>query len=755
MKMDKLFRTIVIGMILLAMASCRPGGQQDRVEELLAQMTLEEKVGQLNQYTSRWEMTGPAPENAYAQEALDLISAGRMGSMLNVVGAEATRNAQELAVEGSRLGIPLLFGYDVIHGYRTMFPVPLGETATWEPELARQTARAAAVEASAAGLHWTFAPMVDVARDARWGRVVEGSGEDPFLGSEFARARVRGFQGDDLASEGTIAACAKHFAGYGFVESGKDYNTVELTEHTLQNVVLPPFRACIDEGVATFMNAFNEIGGVPSTANHHLVRELLKGEWGFGGFVVSDWNSVGELIPQGVAADRKEAARLALEAGCDMDMEGYCYVNHLQELVEEGTVDEGLLDDAVRRILKIKEQLGLFEDPYRYCSEERENSLMLTPEHLGLARDVARRSMVLLKNEGGILPLKGGSQRIALIGELAADKDSPLGSWRAQAIAGSAVSVLEGMEQADPEGRLIYERGPRFVVSEETGFALRPEINTTDRTGMGEAVTAASRAEVVVVVLGENCFQSAEAKSVADIRMKGLQEELLNRILEVNRNVVLVLMNGRPLDITAFIDRVPAVLVAWQPGSEGGHAIADVLYGNYNPSGRLPISWPRAVGQLPIYYNHKNTGRPVTPGNNFVSGYIDESNEPLFPFGYGISYTRFEYSALQLSDTVLRTGDPVEISVTLTNKGDRFGEEVVQLYTRDMVGSVTRPVRELKGFRKIGLEPGASEEVVFGLSREELEYFGLNGTWGVEPGTIRVWVGPNAAEGLEGSLEIR
>ncbi len=752
--MDQSIRTIFFGMILLAMASCQPGGEQDHVEELLAQMTLEEKVGQLNQYTSRWEMTGPAPENAYAQEALDLIRAGRMGSMLNVVGAEATRNAQELAVEGSRLGIPLLFGYDVIHGYRTMFPVPLGETATWEPELARQTARAAAVEASAAGLHWTFAPMVDIARDARWGRIVEGSGEDPFLGSEFARARVRGFQGDDLASEGTIAACTKHFAGYGFVESGKDYNTVELTEHTLQNVVLPPFRACIDEGVATFMNAFNEIGGIPSTANHHLVRELLKGEWGFEGVVVSDWNSVGELVPQGVAADRKEAARLALEAGCDMDMEGYSYVNHLQELVEEGTVDEALVDDAVRRVLKIKEQLGLFEDPYRYCSEEREKSLMLTPEHLGLARDVARRSLVLLKNEGGILPLRGGDQRIALIGELAADKDSPLGSWRAQAIAGSAVSVLEGMEQADPEGRLTYERGPRFVVSEETGFALRPEINTSDRTGMGEAVAAAARAEAVVVVLGENCFQSAEAKSVADIRMKGLQEELLTGILEVNRNVVLVLMNGRPLDITAFIDRVPAVLVAWQPGSEGGHAIADVLYGKYNPSGRLPVSWPRAVGQLPIYYNHKNTGRPVTPGNNFVSAYIDESNDPLFPFGYGISYTRFEYSGLQLSDTLLREGAPVEISVTLTNTGERFGEEVVQLYTRDMVGSVTRPVRELKGFRKVGLEPGASEEVVFGLSREDLVYYGLDGTWGVEPGTIRVWVGPNAAEGLEGSLEL-
>jgi beta-glucosidase len=747
---------MIPGILLLVAASCTPGNKQDRIEALIGSMTLEEKIGQLNQYTSRWEMTGPAPQSNYAQEALELIRSGGMGSMLNVVGAEATRNAQRLAVEESRLGIPLLFGYDVIHGYRTMFPVPLGEAATWEPELARQTARIAAVEASAAGLHWTFAPMVDIARDARWGRIVEGSGEDPYLGSRFAYARVKGFQGEDLSADNTIAACAKHFAAYGFVESGKDYNTVELTENTLQNVVFPPFRACIDAGVATFMNAFNEIGGVPSTASHHLVRELLKGEWGFEGMVVSDWNSVGELIPQGVAADRKEAARIALEAGCDMDMEGYCYVNHLQELVESGTLDEALIDDAVRRVLHTKEQLGLFDDPYRYCSEEREATQLLAPEHLELAREVGRRSLVLLKNEGGILPLRKQGQRIALIGELAADKDSPLGSWRAQALQGSAVSVLEGMRQAGDPGDVTYARGPRFVLSEETGFASIPEINTNDRTGMREAVTAAAGAEVAVLVLGENCFQSAEAKSVSDIGLKGLQLELLDRILEVNRKVVVVLMNGRPLDISPFIDRVAAVVVAWHPGSESGNAIADVLFGDYNPSGRLPVSWPRSLGQLPIYYNHKNTGRPATPGpNTFQSGYIDQTNDPLFPFGYGLSYTQFEYSSLQLSDTVMRVGEKLEVSVTVTNTGDRFGEEVVQLYTRDLVGTVTRPVRELKGFSKIYLEPGQSEKVTFALDREALTYFRADGTWGVEPGTIRVWVGPHAMEGLEGSFEIR
>jgi beta-glucosidase len=745
----------MIAALLLA-ASCTPQKEGDKIEELIASMTLEEKVGQLNQYASRWEMTGPAPESDYAQEALELIRSGRMGSMLNVVGAEATRNAQKIAMEESRLGIPLLFGYDVIHGYRTMFPVPLAEAATWEPELARRTARVAAIEASAAGLHWTFAPMVDIARDARWGRMVEGAGEDPFLGSRFAYARVKGFQGEELSANNTIAACAKHFAGYGFVESGKDYNTVELTEHTLQNVVLPPFRACMDAGVATFMNAFNEIGGIPSTANHHLVRELLKGEWGYEGMVVSDWNSVGELVPHGVAADRREAARLALEAGCDMDMEGYCYVNHLGELVEEGSLDEALIDDAVRRVLRLKEQLGLFEDPYRYCSEEREETLLLAEEHLALAREVARRSIVLLKNQGDILPLKEKGQTIALIGELAADKDSPLGSWRAQAIGGSAVSVLEGMQHSGDPDAIRFERGPRFVVSEVTGFATIPEINTTDRTGMGEAVAAASRADVAVLVLGENCFQSAEAKSVADIRLKGLQEELLDRVLEVNKQVVVVLMNGRPLDISGFVDRVPAVLVAWQPGSESGHAIADVLYGAYNPSGRLPVSWPVSGGQLPIYYNHKNTGRPVTPGpNTFVSGFIDQTNDPLFPFGFGLSYTRFEYGNLILSDSILPEGGTLEIKVTVTNTGDRFGEEVVQLYTRDMVGSVTRPVKELKGFRKIGLEPGESAEVNFTLNRELLSYYGADGSRGIDPGTIMVWVGPHAGEGIESSFEIR
>lgn len=740
----------------LVLVTCNRQEEDAGIDRLISRMTLEEKIGQLNQYTGRWEMTGPAPDNEYAQSALEMIKSGQVGSLLNVTGAEATRNAQELAVENSRLGIPLIFGYDVVHGYRTSFPIPLAEAASWEPELARKTARIAALEATAAGVHWTFAPMVDIARDARWGRIMEGSGEDPFLGSRFAAERVKGFQGEDLSDAGTLAACAKHFAAYGFAESGRDYNTVEVDDRTLHNVVLPPFKACLDAGVATFMNSFNEVDGIPATASRFLVRNILKGNWGFEGFVVSDWNSVGELIPHGVAANRKQAAELAIRAGCDMDMEGNCYVAHLKELVEEGTVDESLVDDAVRRVLEVKKRLGLFDDPYRYGSEELEESLLLSDEHLEVAREAARRSIVLLKNEGGLLPLKKEGQHIALIGELAADKDSPLGNWRAQAIQGSAVSVLEGMQaRVDNPTLLLYERGPRYVLSPPS-FLNQVEINTTDRSGMGEAVAAARRADVAVVVIGENGFQSGEGRSVADLELKGLQVELLERVLEANRNVVVVLMNGRPLDISGFVDRVPSVAVAWHLGSESGNAIADVLFGDYNPSGRLPVSWPRSVGQLPLYYNHKNTGRP-TGGQEQVtwSRYTDQSNEPLFPFGYGLSYTEFEYSDLTLDRATMGMEDSVIVGVTLTNTGGRFGEEVVQLYVRDRVGTVTRPVKELKGFRKVGLEPGESAQVDFTLRAEDLLYFGADMQWGVEPGKFSVWIGPDSDRGPEASFEIR
>lgn len=727
-----------------------------KITTLLSKMTLDEKMGQLNQYTSRWEMTGPAPQGTNEQQMLGMIKSGMVGSMLNVTGVEATRKAQKLAVENSRLKIPMIFGYDVIHGYQTMFPIPLAEAASWEPELARKSARIAAVETSASGVQWTFAPMVDIARDARWGRFMEGSGEDPYLGSLFAAARVKGFQGNDLSANNTIAACVKHFAAYGFIEAGRDYNTVEISESTLRNIVLPPFKAAADAGALSFMNAFNEIGGTPSTANVHLLRDILKGEWNYNGLVVSDWNSIGELLIHGVAADKKEAARLAITAGSDMDMEGNCYVPNLKKLVEEGTVDVKLVDDAVRRVLRVKFLLGLFDDPYRYCDENREKTQILTQEHLAVAREAAKRSIVLLKNDGGLLPLKKQGQKIALIGELAADKDVPLGSWRAKAITGSAVSLLEGMRSAltQPEN-LQYSKGPVYV-SGKSLFTVPLEFNTTDRTGIDEAVKAAKTADVVVMALGENCFQTGEGRSQTDIKMKGLQQELLEAVFAVNKNVVVVLMNGRPLDISWMAENVPSIVEAWHLGSEAGNGIADVLFGDYNPAGKLPASFPRTLGQVPIYYNHKSSGRPFDgEGNVFWSHYTDAPNDALFPFGYGLSYTTFAYSDLKISSPVISKGEKLQVSVTVKNTGKVAGEEVVQLYIRDLVGSITRPVKELKGFEKISLNPGESKVVNFTLDENDLAFYGADNQLKAEPGDFKLWVGPNSVEGLESSFTLK
>ena len=727
-----------------------------KITDLLSKMTLDEKMGQLNQYTSKWEMTGPAPKGTNEQQMLEMIKSGLVGSMLNVTGADATRKTQKLAVENSRLKIPLIFGYDVIHGYETMFPIPLAEASSWEPELARKSARIAAVETSASGIQWTFAPMVDVARDARWGRFMEGSGEDPYLGSLFAAARVKGFQGDDLAANNTIAACVKHFAAYGFIEAGREYNTVDISESTLRNVVLPPFKAAADAGALTFMNAFNEIGGVPSTANSHLLRDILKGEWNFDGFVVSDWNSIGELLIHGVAADKKEAAKLAITAGSDMDMEGNCYVPNLKKLVEEGTVDVTLLDDAVRRVLRVKFLLGLFDDPYKYSDENKEKSSILTKENLQAAREAGKRSIVLLKNDGQLLPLKKEGQKIALIGELAADKDVPLGSWRAKAITGSAVSLLEGMKSAVVNSDdLSYTKGPVYV-SGKSLFTLQLEFNTTDKTGIDEAVKIAKSADVVVLALGENCFQTGEGRSQTDIKLKGLQQELLEAVCAVNKNVVVVLMNGRPLDISWMATNVPSILEVWHLGSEAGNAIADVLFGDYNPAGKLPVSFPRTVGQIPIYYNHKSTGRPSDgEGNVFWSHYTDAPNDALFPFGYGLSYTTFAYSDLKLSSETILKGENIKVSVTVKNTGNVSGEEVVQLYIRDLVGSITRPVKELKAYEKISLKSGESKVVTFDLGEKDLEFWGADNTFKAEPGDFRLWVGTNSAEGLETSFKLK
>ncbi|HUV12340.1 MAG TPA: glycoside hydrolase family 3 N-terminal domain-containing protein, partial [Acidobacteriota bacterium] len=571
-----------------------------KVDSLLGKMTLEEKIGQLNQYSSTFDVTGPAPAAGAAKIRYEQIRKGQVGSMLNVVGYEATRRAQQLAIENSRLGIPLIFGLDVVHGYRTMFPLPLGEAASWDLEAIESSARVAGTETAAAGLHWTFAPMVDICRDARWGRIMEGAGEDPYLGARVAVARVKGFQGSKLSAFDTIAACAKHYAAYGFAEAGRDYNTVDISEHTLRNIALPPFKAAVDAGVATLMNAFNEIGGVPATASVHLQRQILKGEWEFDGFVVSDWGSIGEMIPHGIAKDNEDAALLAITAGSDMDMESNAYVQALAGLVKSGKVEEKLIDDSVRRILRIKFLLGLFDDPYGYSNKEREDQAILSAGHLATSRDVARKSIVLLKNDGDLLPLDKNKGTIAVIGPLAADKDAPLGSWRAQAITGSAVSLLEGIEAAvGPNAEVLHSEGAKLAVGQRT--FLRPSTyNENDKSGFQAAVETAQKADVVVLAIGEDAWQTGEGRSQVEVGLKGVQEDLVKEIYKANKNVVVVLMAGRPLVINWMADKIPAILNTWHLGSQAGHAIADVLFGDYNPAGKLPVSFPQHGGQLPL-----------------------------------------------------------------------------------------------------------------------------------------------------------
>lgn len=742
---------------LMAQKKPAPDPVEQKINALLKQMTLAEKAGQMNQYTGFWELTGPAPQGGNQEMQYNQLKQGLVGSMLNVTGAEATRKVQQLVMENSRLKIPLIIGYDVIHGYKTMFPIPLGEAAAWDTEVARRAAEVAAAEAAAAGIHWTFAPMMDISRDARWGRIMESSGEDPYLGSLLAAARVRGFQGTDLSAPHTIAACAKHFAGYGFSESGRDYNTVDISDHTLRNIVLPPFKAAVDAGVATVMNSFNEIGGIPSTGSAYLQRNILKGEWGFKGFVVSDWGSIGEMIAHGFARDNAEAARIAALAGSDMDMESRAYVDHLVAAVKSGAVPESLIDDAVRRILRVKFQLGLFDDPYRYCDEAREKNTMLSAEHMAAALDAARKSIVLLKNENNILPLPKSGKTIALIGPLAADKDAPLGSWRAKAETGSAVSLLEGVQALlSPDNKLLYAQGAALTVGERS-FLLEIAYNESDRSGFATAVQAAQQADVVVLAIGEDCWQSGEARSQVDIGLKGLQNELFRELYAVNKNIVVVLMNGRPLALGDIADKSAAIVEAWQLGSQAGHAIAEVLFGDFNPKGRLPVSFPRSSGQCPVYYNHKNTGRPTYPGNNIVfwSHYTDSPNEPLYPFGYGLSYTTFDYSPITLSGNSMSQNGTLQAYVTVTNTGKREGAELVQLYIHDVTASATRPVKELKAFQRVELAPGESRQVMFSIRAEDLKFYAPSGQWIAEPGLFGLFIGPNSRDAKRVAFELK
>lgn len=720
---------------------------ESQIDELLGKMTLEEKVGQMNQYNGFYDITGPVPEGGNAAMKYEHLKKGWVGSMLNVNGVDEVRKLQKLVVEESRLGIPLIFGYDVIHGYKTQAPIPLAEAASWDLEAIEQSARIAADEASAVGLNWTFAPMVDISRDARWGRVMEGGGEDPFLGSKIGVARVKGFQGDDLTANNTIAACAKHLAGYGFAEGGRDYNTADFGTNTLYNMVLPPFKAAVEAGVMTVMNSFNILNGVPATGDAFLQRDILKEKWGFDGFVISDWGSIGEMIAHGHAEDLAHAGELAAKAGSDMDMESTAYITHLAASVRAGKVDENYIDDAVRRILQVKFELGLFEDPYRYCNAEREEKRLFHEDHLAGVLDMAKKSIVLLKNDSNLLPLRKDQKGILVIGDLADDKNSPLGSWRLAADSDSAVSFLEGMNAYTTDYQFV--QGPK-IFDDKADFLHHVTLKD-DPKGIEEAVAAAKNAEVVVMVLGEHGFMTGEGRSRTNLDLPGLQPELLKAVYEVNKNIVLVLMNGRPLTLSWEDEHIPTLLEAWQLGNQAGHAIAQVLFGDYNPSGKLPMSFPRSVGQMPLYYNSYSTGRPDDNQLVFWSHYGDEKNTALYPFGHGLSYTSFEYSELTVD-----ASDPnnVAVSVTVTNAGDLAGEEVVQLYLNDPFSSLVRPVKELKGFEKIMLEAGASQTVSFVLTDEELGYYNAKYELVVEPGAFNIMVGGSSTDGLTASFKI-
>jgi len=724
--------TLALGSGVAMSLAAQTSATERKIDSLLARMTLEEKLGQLNQLSV---------DNQPTPEQTELVRKGLVGSFFNLTGADATRAAQLVAVTDSRLRIPLIFGQDVIHGYRTIFPIPLGEAASWDPEAVEATAHVAAREAAAAGLHWTFAPMVDIARDPRWGRIAEGSGEDPYLGSAMAAARVRGFQGTDPRAPDAVLATVKHFAAYGGAEGGRDYNTVDLSERTLREVYLPPYRAALDAGAATVMTSFNEIGGIPSTASSWLMTALLRREWGFRGVVVSDWTAVAELLNHGVAASRADAGKLALEAGVDMDMVSRIYVDDLPALVRAGRIRLGVVNEAVRRVLRAKAALGLFDDPYHGATPERERAVLLAPEHRQLARRVAEESIVLLKNDASLLPLGPRVRSVAVIGPLADDKVAALGSWPGRGDPRDAVTPLEGIKARAGGGSVsvLYAKGCGITDSATAGFA--------------GAVAAAKQADVAVLVLGEAGDMSGEAASRATIDLPGVQQQLLEAVHATGTPVVLVLMNGRPLTIPWAAEHVPAIVESWFLGVETGPALAAVLFGDVNPSGKLPATFPRAVGQIPLYYNHKNTGRPTGP-DKYTSKYTDLSVTPLFPFGHGLSYTTFGYSDLRLSAPRIAPAGTLRVSVTVTNTGTREGAEVVQLYVHDEVASVTRPVRQLAGFRRVSLKPGEARTLDFQLTSKELGLYNQSMKFVVEPGKFRVFVGGSSVGGLEGEFEI-
>ena len=706
-----------------------------RVDSLLRIMTLDEKIGQMVLFTSDWDVTGPTIREGY----LDDIRSGRCGNIFNAYTVDYIRELQRVAVEESRLGIPLMFGYDVVHGHKTIFPIPLGESCSWDLDLIRRSASASAAEAAASGLNWTFAPMVDISVDPRWGRVSEGAGEDPYLGSLIAAARVKGFQGENLANPLTVLACVKHFAAYGAPFAGRDYNTVDMSERQFREFYMPPYKAGVDAGALSVMTAFNEYDGVPATGNQYLLKDLLKGEWNFQGFVVTDYTSINEMVHHGYARDEAEAGVKAVNAGVDMDLQGEVYFSYLRGLVDSGLVREKTIDDAVRRILNVKAKLGLFDDPYLYCDRARENQVVFNPEIKALSRDVARRSMVLLKNEG-CLPFDRGD-RIAVIGELAASRRDLLGSWKAAGEWDDMNSILDAVRAYNGAANVIYAEGCRKIGS--------------DRSGFSEAMDAVAQADKVLMVIGEDWDWSGEAACRTDIGVPGIQGELLKMIASAGKPVAVVLLNGRPLVLEEESKAADAILEAWYPGTMGAEAVTDIVFGQYNPSGKLTMTFPRSVGQIPVFYYEKNTGRPIyLPNDKYKSKYLDSPNEPLYPFGYGLSYTDFKYSNLILSSPKMKKGHTIDATVTVTNIGSRTGEETDQLYIRDLIGSVTRPVKQLKGFQKLVLAPGESRTVTFTIDDEMLSFWRHDMTFGMEDGDFKVMVGGSSSDLLQTSFSL-
>lgn len=730
-----------------------------KVDAVLKRMTIDEKIGQLNLSSSGDITTGQIKKSNVAKK----IQAGKLGGLFNIKSAAKIRNIQQIAVEQSRLKIPLLFGMDVVHGYQTAFPIPLGLSSSWDMKMIKKTAQIAAQEATADGINWTFSPMVDISRDPRWGRVAEGSGEDPYLGSEIAKVMVQGYQGDDLTKNNTMMASVKHFALYGAAEAGRDYNTVDMSKIRMYNEYLPPYKAAVDAGVRSVMTSFNDINGIPATGNKWLLTDLLRTDWGFNGVVVTDYTGIQEMIYHGLG-DLQQVSNQALNAGVDMDMLSDGFATTLKKSLKEGKVTIETIDAAVKRILTAKFELGLFDDPYKYLDDKRAITDLFTVENRTFARKVAADSMVLLKNSQQLLPLKK-SGTIALIGPLADSAVNMAGTWSVATNQVLSNPLLAGLKTVmGDKGKILYAKGSNLdydlaLEKRATMFGKDiPRDRKTDKQLLDEALSIASTSDVIIAALGESAEFSGESSSRTNLNIPQVQKDLLDALLKTDKPVVLVLFTGRPLVLVDENAKVPAILNVWFPGSEAGLAISDVLFGDVNPSGKLTATFPRSVGQIPIYYNHKNTGRPL--GNNqgqfekFKSNYIDERNEPLYPFGYGLSYTTFVYSHLQVSSTTMKQSGSIEVSVDITNSGQYDGKEVVQLYIRDLVGSVTRPVKELKGFQKIAIEKGGTKKVTFKLTENDLKFYNDNLDFVSEPGLFEVFVGTDSTTNLKGKFEL-